>query len=52
MKIVFILDTYNRRSGSFYSTVRNLNKYLLKENVEVNILTSDLKKKTKKNFTI
>lgn len=50
MKIVFILDSYNKRSGSFYSTVYNLNKALLKKNVDVQILTSNILKKNKKLF--
>ncbi len=50
MKIVFILDSYNRRSGSFYSTVSNLNNSLLKKNVDVSILTSNTLKKNRKLF--
>jgi hypothetical protein len=44
MRVVFILDVYNSRSGSFYSVVNNLVKSFLKKNVKVNVLTSRLLK--------
>jgi len=50
MRVVFILDSYNKKSGSFYSVVNNLVKYLLKKNIKVNVLTSDLLENNKKIF--
>ena len=44
MRVVFILDIYNSKSGSFYSIVNNLVKYFLKKNIKVNVLTSHLLK--------
>ena len=44
MRVVFILEVYNSRSGSFYSVVNNLVKSFLKKNVKVNVLTSRLLK--------
>jgi glycosyltransferase involved in cell wall biosynthesis len=50
MRVVFILDKYESKTGSYYSIISGLVNYFSKKKIIVNILTSDLRKKNKKKF--
>ena len=50
MRVVFVLDKYGVKTGSFYSIINGLTNFLKKKKIIVNILTSDLLSKNKKKF--
>ena len=48
MRVVFVLDKYGIKAGSFYSIIKGLSNFFAKKKIIVNILTSDLLRENKK----